>query len=168
MEFCVYIYRQVQKICGQTVKETEMSAFLAEKFQTVENFLNAMHTQVEDMLVEGHISPDEDSVLAHMERYILTKYYVNDLTLQTLAQEFQFNANYLSQLFSKSKHEKFTAYLTKVRMEHAKMLLKRSNATIGAIAEKVGYMEYFYFAKVFKKYFGMTPSDYRLSLSASE
>lgn len=168
MQVCRYIYQCTQKICGyeiENVSPSELYTLMIHQYGNVEQMLGQLQQMVEAILLGDAALVDENNVMAKMEQYILKNYYINDLTLQTLAKEFQFNANYLSQLFSKTKHKKFTAYLTEVRMEHAKSLLKRSDATIGMIAEKVGYMEYFYFAKVFKKFYGMTPSEYRSSLS---
>lgn len=60
----------------------------------------------------------------------------------------------------KTKHT-FTEYLTNNRLEHAKKLLTEGKLTVGEVTELVGYNDYFYFSKLFKKYVGVTPSKYR-------
>ena len=83
--------------------------------------------------------------------------------MQVLSEKFDLNANYISQLFRKSPAESFTKYLTAVRMEHAKDMLEKSEDSIKSVGEKVGYADYFYFAKVFKKTAHQTPGEYRLT-----
>ena len=56
----------------------------------------------------------------------------------------------------------FIAYLTKVRMEHAIELLKHTEDKSYIIAEKVGYTEANYFSYAFKKYYGVSPKNYRI------
>lgn len=54
-----------------------------------------------------------------------------------------------------------TAYIEGVRMENAKELLKNEGFSIADVAEAVGYADTNYFGKVFKKYSGVTPGQYR-------
>jgi len=106
---------------------------------------------------------DKSSVMNDILLYINEHYQDSSLTVQTISDRFGFNANYISQLFKKSAEENFTKYLTSVRIEHAKTLLSRSEYSINSIGERVGYPDYFYFAKVFKKYTGETPGAFRRS-----
>ena len=58
----------------------------------------------------------------------------------------------------------FSEYITARRMQKAKELLKDDSRSIEEIANAVGYHDYFYFTKVFKKTQGISPSKYRKSL----
>ena len=78
-----------------------------------------------------------------------------------ISEIFGFNQNYVSQMFKKSEQEGFTAYLTQVRMGHAIQLLRESDCQIREVGERCGYADYFYFARVFKKYIGRSPGEYR-------
>ncbi|MEA4822490.1 MAG: response regulator [Clostridiaceae bacterium] len=93
--------------------------------------------------------------------YLRTHYADKGLTAQSVAEEFGFHPNYLSQMFKKATGENLIAFLTRIRIEHACTLLQQSNLSAGEIGERVGYPEYFYFAKVFKKQTGLTLSEYR-------
>lgn len=84
-----------------------------------------------------------------------------EISLQILAEEFHLSAQYISQLFRNEIGVNFLAYLTNIRMEHAKKLLLSKNYAIAEIAEKSGYGDYRVFTKAFKKAEGVTPSQYR-------
>ena len=68
---------------------------------------------------------------------------------------------YLGQLFQKEINETFTEYMNRFRVEKAKELLKTTHAKVHQIANEVGYSELGYFYKQFKKYVGISPTDYR-------
>ena len=71
------------------------------------------------------------------------------------------NPNYVSQLFKKEAGITFIHYITQLRMEEAVNLLSMTKKPVVEIASEVGYNDYFYFCKTFKKYMGKTPSRYR-------
>lgn len=84
-----------------------------------------------------------------------------DISLSMLSDEFHMNPQYISQLFKSEMGVGFLAYLTNIRMEHAKKLLLASSLSIGEIAEESGYGDYRVFTKAFKKSEGVTPSQFR-------
>ncbi|MFF2089920.1 response regulator [Paenibacillus sp. NPDC058174] len=95
----------------------------------------------------------------------VTENYRRDLSLQELADQFFMNPSYISQLFKKEVGETFTAYVAKLRVAQACELLERSDSTVQDIADKIGYRDYFYFTRIFKKLTGQTPTQYRESHS---
>lgn len=90
--------------------------------------------------------------------------YDEDISLKTLADDFYLTSNYICLLFKKETGETFNSYLTDVRIEKAKELLKDPVLRIYQIAEKVGYSDSDYFTRLFKKNTGVTPSEYRKRL----
>lgn len=96
------------------------------------------------------------------------KHYREDLSIQDLADYCSINANYVSQLFKQEMGITFISYLTTLRIEHASWLLDHTDETVFAIASQVGYNDYFYFAKVFKKVTGHTPTAYRKGAPSHE
>ena len=68
---------------------------------------------------------------------------------------------YLSTIFKKDTGMTFLEYLSKVRMDMAKKLLKETNDTVADICGKVGYSDVRYFTKTFTKYAGLKPKEYR-------
>lgn len=89
------------------------------------------------------------------------QHYQEDLSIRELAEHCFINANYASQLFKHEMGITFVNYLTSLRIDHAVWLLTHTDQTVFAIASQVGYSDYFYFAKVFKKAKGCTPTAYR-------
>ena len=93
-------------------------------------------------------------------KYINT-YYNENITLRDVANIVNLNPNYISQLFKKSAGTTFSHYLTNLRITNAKKLLTTTDISINEISVKTGFNDYFYFLKIFKKYTGHTPSEYR-------
>ncbi|MBM7582351.1 two-component system response regulator YesN [Caldicoprobacter guelmensis] len=90
--------------------------------------------------------------------------YNRDITLEDVARSVYISPYYLSHLFKEELNITFLEYLTMVRMEEAKKLLKDTSLSIVAVASQVGYDDASYFSKVFKKYVGVTPAQYRKNL----
>ena len=87
--------------------------------------------------------------------------YAQDLRLEDMAEEFNFNYHYLSAYFHQHMKEGFSDYLNEIRTAKACELLENTTLSIAEISEKVGYSEHSYFCRVFKKITGQTPSVYR-------
>ena len=94
-------------------------------------------------------------------------HYQQDISIQNLADHCSINANYASQIFRQEMGITFISYLTSLRMDHAAWLLTHTSQTVFTIAAQVGYSDYFYFAKVFKKAMGCTPTAFRKSTPPS-
>lgn len=93
--------------------------------------------------------------------YIETHFKEN-LTRESLASEVFMNPDYLSKLFKKNTGSSLMDYVTKVRIEQARELLKKTALSVSEIAIETGYSNTAYFTKMFKKYTnGVTPREYR-------
>ena len=95
-------------------------------------------------------------------------HYREDISIQDLADHCSINANYASQLFKHETGTSFISFLTALRMEHAEWLLSHTADPVFQIAAAVGYSDYFYFARVFKKVKGYTPTSYRKSVKGED
>ena len=73
------------------------------------------------------------------------------------------SSSYFSSLFKKETGVNFSTYLSQVRIEESKKLLKNTNYTIMQIAMEVGFEDQSYFTKVFKNNTGLTPKEFRRS-----
>ncbi len=87
-----------------------------------------------------------------------------DLTLKTQAKLLNVNPSYLSTLFKKETGVTLTDYVNRRRVDRAKQLLKSSNAQIQNISQSCGIYDVNYFTKIFKKYEGVTPKEFRNAL----
>lgn len=95
-------------------------------------------------------------------------HYVNahfheEMQLKELAQQFYINFTYCCDLFRKTTQMTFTEYVTNQRMTRAGQLLLDPELSISEVCEQVGYKDYYYFNKVFKKFYGVTPMNYKKS-----
>lgn len=113
---------------------------------------------IEDNYFEKEKSGKE--IVPAAQEYI-ERFYENDLTLNSVAQQFFINPNYFSMLFQQETGISFTHYLNEVRISSAKKLLTDTTLNLSEIAAMVGYGDHSYFTKVFKKLAGTSPSIYR-------
>lgn len=91
--------------------------------------------------------------------YIEQNYAQKGLTLQEVAQKNHVSPNYLSYLFKKNTGYNLWEYVIKLRMEKSKKLLLQTDMRRYEIADQVGYESPEHFSKIFKKYFGVSPSE---------
>lgn len=87
--------------------------------------------------------------------------YTKDLTLEYLANKVCLTPAYTSTLFKKETGKSITVYINEYRMAKAKSMLRGTNMKLVDIAAAVGYSSQIYFHMLFKKMFGLTPSQYR-------
>jgi two-component system, response regulator YesN len=91
----------------------------------------------------------------------IDKNYMNELSISTIAEHVFLTPNYVSLIFKQATQLTVIEYITKVRIEKAKELLKSPDLKIFEIAEMVGYPNPRYFSKVFKKATNLHPSQYK-------
>jgi AraC-like DNA-binding protein len=84
-----------------------------------------------------------------------------DLDRTLLARNACVSPGYLSTLFKKHTGYSPIQYITKMRMDRAKQLLRASTLPIHTVARSVGFTDPFYFSRVFAKEVGISPRDYR-------
>ena len=87
--------------------------------------------------------------------------YSRDITLQAVAECINVAPTYLSHLFKKEVGVTFIDYFTMVRITSAKRMLLQTDKKIVDIATEVGFSDYRYFSRVFRKYAGKTPSEFK-------
>ena len=87
-----------------------------------------------------------------------------ELSVSSIAAYLYVNSNYFSRLFKKTSGEGCNEYITRKRIEKAKVLLEASGLQTGKIAEMVGYRDKNYFSLTFKKFTGHSPTQYRQSI----
>ncbi len=91
----------------------------------------------------------------------ISKHYMEQITLETVAEAVMLSPNYLSKVFKNETGTNFSDYIISKRMEKAADLLRMTDLAIAQIAEEVGYVDVKYFRKLCKKYMGLKPSEYR-------
>jgi len=131
------------------------------------NILNGLLITLFGKLLQRH-EQDVEYPAKYVEKYTvipkITSYIrknCRSITLSSCAKRFHFNHQYLSSMLKKHTGKTFTVLLTDARMTEAAELLQKSERSIHEIADSLGYQDAGYFMKVFKKYYGTTPSNYR-------
>lgn len=108
---------------------------------------------------------DTCKLLVEKAKEYISKYYSDsDMTINKLCDYLHISPTYFSFIFKRETKITFINYLTQIRMDASKALLRNTNMKTFSIAESVGYSESNYFSYCFKKYFGISPSEYRKSL----
>lgn len=109
----------------------------------------------------GNIRAQEDGdLLLELIDYVRGNYRT-ELSLKDISQRFHMNLTYCSEYFKKAAGKNFSDYVKDLRMKEAGELLTHTGLTIAAICDRVGYRDYYYFNKVFKRHFGITPARFR-------
>ena len=102
------------------------------------------------------------NVVQQMILEFIQSHYTEDISLQDVAQVMNYSDAYFCKLFRQCFDKSFTTYLSEFRVEKAKRLLTDVTINVKEISDKVGYRDPNYFAKVFKRIVGITPSEYRV------
>lgn len=100
-------------------------------------------------------------IVRKTQQLIQTNFSDSSFGLSAAADQMRVSTSYLSRLFKKKTGENFIDSLLSKRLEYARFLLTTTAMNVAEIAESVGFTESAYFAQVFKKTCGCTPSQYR-------
>ena len=100
------------------------------------------------------------SVIEKAKAYIRDN-YKKDISLDEVSREVDISPYYFSKLFKQETGGNFIEYLTEIRLKNARELLKDSRLSIKEICVESGYSDPNYFSRIFKKYEGVTPSEFR-------
>lgn len=103
---------------------------------------------------------DENRPVRVAKQFVLA-HYSESLTLEQVSAQAELSPAYLGTVFKKETGMTFLEYLSGVRMDAAKQLLKETNRTVADICAAVGYNDVRYFTKTFTKYSGLKPNEYR-------
>ena len=138
---------------------------LTERFSSIAEYAAGL----KKLFAEGIQSPWEteqdkdegmESTASQIIQY-LNANYASHIQLMDLASRFHISRNYASVLIKKYTDMTFSEYLNSLRLARARKLLSGTSQSISEVAEHAGYEDYFYFSKLFKKTFGVTPAQYR-------
>ncbi len=142
--------------CGDA---KEMTAYLTTLEQTKAYVKKVFETVME--LRENGPDRKYEGVLQKAKAYIEENFANDEISLNAVAAAVSLSPSHFSTIFGQEMGETFVEYLTGVRMEKAKQLLKTTGMKTIDIAFEVGYRDAHYFSNLFKKTQGCTPREYR-------
>lgn len=146
--------RATESCLGYEVK-TDV-AFVTEPLANLSDAYKEIHRRLSHM-------NEYSQIVMEAKDYIERNYFREDLTLSSVADAIQAGASYLSRLMQRQLGMSFVDYLTDYRMKKAAVLLESCEKDIKLyeISQKLGFGSQHYFSRVFTKYYGMSPMQYR-------
>lgn len=136
-------------------EETYQKALMS--VENMKHWVAQVVEKVEDYMrvVEGH-----DSVIQTVQQYI-REHLDEELGREHLARQVYLTPEYFSRLFRKQTGMSLSDYITAERIKAAKILLRTTGISVGAVVFQTGYNNCAYFSKIFKKMTGKTPQQFR-------
>ena len=134
--------------------------FSLSTLEQYQNVLSSFFTELRTKLMQQRISRGSQ-LIKKICSFIEDHYCDASISLNTVASSVFISSTYLSILFKKEMGTTFTEYISRLRMERAKELLLVGNLKTYEAAEQTGYSDPQYFSSCFKKYTGLTPSEYK-------
>lgn len=119
--------------------------------EVVESFMDAMFSPGD--------APGHEAVRKAVT--YIAQHYASPLTLEQVAQHVALSPAYFSSLFKQNTGATFREYLNQIRVEESKRLLTMTTYSLVDIAMAMGFSDQSYYSKVFKRYTGLTPKQYR-------
>lgn len=124
-------------------------------FDAIKQALEKVFKRIKETKVEKKLD------ILDIQKYI-DVHYADAISLADIANQYYVSKEHLSRLFKKQVGETVQTYITQKRIAGAKRLLrKHQKISISTISKMSGYMDVQYFYRVFKRYTGMTPQDYK-------
>ena len=130
-----------------------------EKFHVKALFHQFVYELLQQMQERGSV-PEPPNLVAQAVRYI-EEHYAEPISLHSLAALLDCNARQLQRLFHAKLGVGPMEYVMQVRLNQAKSILQQLDVPIAQVSEAVGYTDSYYFSRVFKKYTGMSPSQFK-------
>lgn len=131
--------------------------------QTKSNYYNGEMDPLEQQLFEIRSAKEHVSAMVAQAMDYVGKNLSKNITLADVCNELLVSTGHFSKCFKKETGVGFAAYVTMVKMENARILLKNPKNRVNEVARMLGYSDYSYFFQVFKKQFGYAPSDIKAS-----
>ncbi len=102
-----------------------------------------------------------DEVIANRVIGFMKENLSKNLSIDDICAVLHYNRSYIFRQFKKSTGYSVMSYFNKLKIDHAKRLLRETDLSVAAISESLGFESSNYFSKIFKKYSNYTPSTYR-------
>lgn len=132
-----------------------------DSFSTLNDFKDKLFDSLTIIAESLHKKDSTTNPIIQQVTNYIHQNYQEELSLKTLSYNFHVNATYLGQLFKKELQTSFPNYLNQYRINIAKDMLLNTTYKTADIAKSIGYPDPNYFYRIFKKYVGLSPTDYK-------
>lgn len=161
LELEVFINRELYKKKKEDyiLKSCEVFLMNSDNIEAFKRQLKLkLSEELKDIILQNNSNLEE--LIQDAKKYI-QNHYMEDLTLESVANEMCMSSYYFSKVFKREADINFIDYLTEVRIDNAKYKIRNTNKSIKQISKEVGYNDANYFSRVFKKNTGYSPSKYK-------
>lgn len=153
--------RQKLKLATDTASGQESILQNLEECFSYNELHQLLCSKTDELFLSIAESNHEDSTIFMIKEYISKHYAEEHLSIKEIGDHVFLSASYICTYFKSQTGQTLNQYITEYRMERAIQLLQDARYQITDISEKVGYNNGNYFGKSFKKFTGLTPSQYR-------
>ncbi|NQX71306.1 response regulator [Paenibacillus alba] len=160
--FVLNLIREMREVNMLTQSEEDAIWVKLNQCIRVKDVLLVMNEMVSQCLVV-FVSKKTSVVLMESAQAYIHEHMSKDIGIDELASTLGISNSYFSLLFKQHFGVTFVEYLTKLRMETAKAMLETKERRVAQVSKSVGYLDGRYFMKLFHRYTGMTPTEYRTS-----
>ena len=164
LEFVLWAERLAYENGGMTYRFGSRDSYLPDVMslegstQLKEWFLDKIKTSCQNI---GSKRQERSTDTIKIARDYIGDNFSKDISLDDVSRVVNISPYYFSKLFKEATGENFIEYLTNIRIEKAKDLLKNSDLSMKEICAMCGYSDPNYFSRTFKKNVGLTPTEYK-------
>lgn len=154
--------------------EKELMLVMEEAIQITESLEEREEDRQDEAMPRESLTDSEADGDVRLVRVaeIISEYiranYMYEISMQDAARSMNYSETYFCKLFKQCFHQNFTSYLTEYRVEEAKKMLSEPTVNVKEVGRAVGYGDANYFAKVFKRITGQSPTEYRTEMIRKE
>ncbi|SKA75383.1 transcriptional regulator, AraC family [Caloramator quimbayensis] len=131
-----------------------------ETIDDIKSYIMGLTVYVSEKMKDKKSSKKND-VVDKVKNYIFLNYTDPSISLEEIAEKMKLSPSYLRVLFKEIEGKSLSTFINEVRFENAKKLLETTDLTVAEIAERVGFSNNNYFYTAFKKFYGVSPNQYR-------
>lgn len=131
---------------------------------TLDEISEHVKTRLKELFEHFKHMGSDDTKIYEIKKYVNRNYADKELSLKQVSENIHLSLNYMCNLFKQKTGSTVNDYITQVRLEKARELLSGTSIKTYEVSSRVGFENPNYFAKLFKKYYGKTPSESREKL----
>jgi len=144
----------------------ELKKDMLEIINLIHREINVDKIEISSDTSDRIVTNSLQTLIEKIEQY-LKNGYSQEIDIGEVARKFNMSPSYMRRLFKAIYGRSPMEYVTDLRIENAKKLLLLTDYKIAYIANIIGYNDFFYFSRIFKKYTGLSPNTYRRSRISS-